>query len=775
LLIALLLTVVLSPVPRLPLGTDDDSSWSAVLGYAHESGLQFGTDIVFTYGPLGFLLTPYHSAAAPGICLAAEVVISFITMFGLCLVGWRLRPLWRCVSLVMLVLTAANTEPRMELVFNLGLLGWGVLCLVEDGAIWPLGVLAGLGVFGGLGKGTLLFTGIMCIAAVSGDLFLRGRRLTGIGLLLGFVLCWVAAWLALGQHISNIGKFITSTLELVKGYSAVMGLEQLPLFVWLGLSIVILAIPIIALRSFGVRRSGQGGQSWRACLRFGWFLAWLFLIWKQGFVRVGRDHIELFLGFVPIMLLALGSFQLEGRLARRLADGLLVLTSLVSLLTLVELFAGDVRACLYRPCLVAVHNAKALFTPRTYWREMRDLQDAEREGMQLPKFRQRIGHASVDVFGFRQSYAVFNDFNFRPRPVFQSYAAYSAALMRRNEAFYHSTNAPQFTLFRLEAIDEHFPPLEDGLLLRDLLFNYELVDGEGPFLLLKRKGAAPAILQFVREGAVRPGELIDLRDQARADLWLELQLEPTLLGRARDFFYQAPPLQLGVWCQGSPNLRRAKFRASAPMLTAGFLASPLLLEGDDILDLYTGVAITRPVAYSIELPAGSKSFWQPSVRFRIYRIVNQLGRCVSPSLARLLKFPGFEVAPTQIVAPTNAILQVAGKPVLFVPPNGEIHFDVPAYARLVRGELGFAPGAYSFGGATEGAQFRIEEQATDGSRRLLYSQTLTPLSNPADRGMKPFSVPCGGEGQRQLILRSLPVSPNNPPWDLTCWGEIGFE
>jgi hypothetical protein len=776
LLSALLLTILLSPVPRLPLGTNDDSSWSAVLGYAHETGLQFGSDVVFTYGPLGFLLTPYHSVAAPGMSLAAGVIVTFVAVLGLCLLAWRLHPVWRVVALVVLVLTAANTEPRMELILNLALLGWGVLCLVETGELLPLVMLAALAVFGGLGKGTLLFTGTMCVVAVAADLFLRGRRLGGLGLLVGFVLCCVAAWLALSQDISNLGKFITSTLEVVRGYSAGMGLDQLPLFVVLGLSIALLGIPVIALGSFGVDRPERGFKAfWRGCLQFAWFSAWLFLIWKQGFVRVGRDHIVLFIGFVPIMLLSFGVFRVKAAFAKYVRGSLVGLVCMLSLVMLVELFAGDVRACLYRPCLLFAHNSKALFTPGAYQREMRELQEAERDAMQLPKLRQRIGNGSVDVFGFRQAYAVFNDLNFRPRPVFQSYAAYSAALMRRNEAFYHSTNAPQFTLFRLEALDEHFPPLEDGFLLRDLLFNYEPVDAEGPFLLLKRKGAAPVVLQYVREGAVRPGELVDLRDQAGADVWLQLELEPTLFGRARDFFYQPPPVELGVWCQGSPNLRRARFPAPAPMLAAGFLASPLLVENDDVLDLYTGTSITRPVAFSIELPAGAESYWQPNVHFRIYRIINQLGRCVTPQLGRLLKFPGFEAAPSQILAPTNAILQVAGQPVLFVPPKGEIHFDVPTYAKLVRGALGFAPGAYSFGGSTEGAQFRIEEELPDVSRQLLYSQTLTPVNNPADRGMKPFSVPCPGEGARRLILRALPVSANSPAWDMTCWARLAFE
>lgn len=774
-LVALALTFILTPLPRLPLGADDDSSWSAVLGYAHRMGLQFGTDIVFTYGPLGFLLTPYYSVATPGLCLAVQVGICFIAMLGLCFVAWRLRPVWRWLLVGIVILTTGNTEPRMELLINLALLSWSLLCLVEPGAPLPPALLVVLAVFGGLGKGTLLFTGTIAVVAVALDSFLSRRRRAGIFLVLGYALCWVAGWLLTGQHLANIGKFLRSTAQMAGGYAAGIGLEQLTPFTRLGLAIIALGLPVLALSAFSVGAQPQVQSRWRGVVRFGWFLAWLFVIWKLGFVRVGRDHIEVFLAFVPVFLLCLQVFFKERRLTKNLGAVLVGLLCVLSLFTLIELFASDVWACLYRPYLNAAHNAKALFTPGAYRQQMHDLQDAEREAMQLPKARRRAGRASLDVFGQRQSYAIFNDFKYKPRPVFQSYAAYTRGLMRRNEAFYGSTNAPQFVLFRLEPIDERFPPLEDALVLRDLLFNYEPLEGEGPFLLLQHKGSAPAVLQYVRDGAVRPGELIDLRDQTNADIWVEIQLNPTLLGRARGFLYQPAPLELGVWLQGSPNLRRAKFMASAPLLAAGFLASPLLLENDDVLDLYSGNQITRPVAYSVELTPATQAFWEPVVRFRIYRIVNQLGRSVSPQLSRLLKFPGFEVAPSSIVAPTNAIVQIGGKPALFVPPGGEIRFTEPLEAKLVRGSLGFAPGAYSLGGATEGAQFRIEEETADGNRRLLYSQTLTPSSNQADRGMKPFTVPCGGEGQRQLILHAVPVSPGGRPWDITCWAGVGFE
>ena len=157
----------------------------------------------------------------------------------------------------------------------------------------------------------------------------------------------------------------------------------------------------------------------------------------------------------------------------------------------------------------------------------------------MPHLRDLIGPASVDVFGQHQVYALLNGLNYRPRPVFQSYLACNARLMRLNEQFYLSGAAPEYVMFSLGPIDRRFPPLEDALLLRDLLINYEPVGAEGEFLLLKFKSSRAPRLKLLREGAVRPGERIELRDFGGADLWLELDLEPTLLGRLRQILLPA--------------------------------------------------------------------------------------------------------------------------------------------------------------------------------------------------------------------------------------------
>ena len=54
---AIVAIVALVPFDPVLASTGLDPSWQQALHHAIERGLQFGTDIVFTYGPLGFAHT----------------------------------------------------------------------------------------------------------------------------------------------------------------------------------------------------------------------------------------------------------------------------------------------------------------------------------------------------------------------------------------------------------------------------------------------------------------------------------------------------------------------------------------------------------------------------------------------------------------------------------------------------------------------------------------------------------------------------------------------
>ena len=79
LLISLVCLTVQTPAPDLGV----DASWLPVLQWAHEHGLQFGTDVVFTYGPLGYLLAPYCFKPPSNWLILVNAALCFQIALGL--------------------------------------------------------------------------------------------------------------------------------------------------------------------------------------------------------------------------------------------------------------------------------------------------------------------------------------------------------------------------------------------------------------------------------------------------------------------------------------------------------------------------------------------------------------------------------------------------------------------------------------------------------------------------------------------------------------------
>src|SRR5271154_2808083 len=81
-----------------------DLSWQAMLVHAHVEGLQFGRDIIFTWGPLGFLCSLAHLGSAGAVPILVWQVLGKLLM-ALALVTLT-RPVeaWRRIAFLAAVL-----------------------------------------------------------------------------------------------------------------------------------------------------------------------------------------------------------------------------------------------------------------------------------------------------------------------------------------------------------------------------------------------------------------------------------------------------------------------------------------------------------------------------------------------------------------------------------------------------------------------------------------------------------------------------------------------
>jgi hypothetical protein len=621
-------------IPEIVATTDLDPSWCSALSYGHVHGLQFGTDCVFTYGPLGFLTTNVFTGYESGYRIAFDALFYFAIALGICLVAWRLNLAGRCLMLGTFILLPAVCHIGPDLPVEIGLFCWTLLCLFEPRRhlLLRLAVLIGIALPMSLGKITFLVTAGVTVGVVAGDLFLRGNRRLAFGLPAAFILSWLCGWVLLGQSLMNLKAFFLNGLAITSGYEQAMGVQSTAKEWTGGIILVLLALAVAAIRSVQAYLPGTPHLRWRRSLIFGWLCAFIFLSWKHGIVR---SNCDLMAGVIAVTVLAMETIPSLWQKARLWNRSLGLVCCVCAILVVNWKQPGYFEHYPMKAADQFIFNDRALAYPPAYFREMSALLQAQQEKAQLPKMRQLIGDSPVDVFGYYQGYALFNGLNYRPRPVFQGYSVYNAALMRLNDQFYDSTNSPEFVLFNLASIDGRYPPLDDSYALRNLLMNYVPVDGEGPFLLLKRQGFVAPKMTLLREEILAPGQRIDLTEFGDVDVWMEITITPSLPGRLRSFLSQPAEAYLAVWGGGSQG-PAAVFRAPAPMLAAGFMASPFAMQTPDILNLYMGTRIARPTGWSVEFAPDTHVFWQDKIVCRLYKIESKLGRDAPIELSRLL-------------------------------------------------------------------------------------------------------------------------------------------
>ena len=638
-LTVIVLTMLILHIPRRVMTTNLEPSWGGVLEYAHGKNLQFGTDIVFTYGPLGYLEQSFFSGQPAGTRMVFDLVMDLTIAIGVCLAAWRACLPWRILLLgLFALLTATVGQATIELPLEAGLFCWSLLCFLEKGPHRRLfsSVLLAFAVVVSMMKCTHFVMASISVASVAGSFVLCRNARGGCGLIVGYVAGLVGFWMFLGQNPLHLVAYLKNSLSVVAGYQAAMGLPSGAAEMVDGMVAVILALLAAVIRSSALYNPPE----WRSRIRRFWFIAWvfciLFLCWKHGFVRNNSD---LLAGFVPVVALALEGMPAPsgGRATLRVARGGTLLCCVLALLIECWRDPDHLKGLAVGEAVRFADNARALLNPVGYFGEMNKTLGVERDRAQLPKLSATIGRGTVDVFGQNQAYALFNDLNYQPRPSIQSYCAYNAMLMDLNERAFAPTVAPEYVMLSLHAIDGRFPPMEDARVLRTLLADYTLVNAEVPFLLLKhwvppaprprtvliREGVVQACLEPL-EGVPLPSQIINVADYSDADLWLEILMEPSLAGRVLQGIYQPPVVGLEVWSR--PPSRPAVFRAPVTMLAAGFIASPLLLQTEDIKNLYIGLAVDRPHKFGISLESGTQALWQDRIRYRIYSFDRKLGR-----------------------------------------------------------------------------------------------------------------------------------------------------
>ena len=609
------------PIGDYAVSVPIDNAWGQIMHVAFEQKMQFGRDIVFTYGPWGFLARGYYP---PTYFLSVVAWLALSSVFiG---AGWRMTRYFtnnQIVSWLWLIgFTALVSIPAGNDLNNL-LSAWGILLLflhfvIEEGAFSPLQALL-VFTLGWLGlvKFTGFMEGALLVAVIALDTIVRHRRFPWI------IPVWLAGilsfWLLACQQLRWFWPFLKHSWAVAGGYSDAM--NDGDLFILAPLAYIVIGAGFCGLMGMLIEpRSGVRGPLFLSGM------CWiLFLSFKQGYVR--NDDVHEIAAVITLMLTGLACMAVAAKREKKLkilAVGMFCASSLFAALS-IGLNDPSGSFCRQLAQTFTPYNLLApvaSLTTRTLEVDYGKSQSLMKEGIPLPPVQ-----GGADLYPYSQDVLFANGVGYCPRPVIQSYSAFTPELARMNAQWLQTDRAAKTLFFAINDPDNRFPSLDDGFSWPELLTLYDLkgISSEsGAYLCLSRSPTPRKFqLQPFLETNVTLGETFNLPSTANGPVWAEIEISKTLTGKLLSFFFKPTILMADIKLANKSE----KIRRIVPGLaSAGFLLSPYIASNEAFLALAKAdsVWLSGKMLLNMRLfeseESNSSFCYQPLVNIRFYRL-----------------------------------------------------------------------------------------------------------------------------------------------------------
>lgn len=545
------------------LGQSLDPSWGIALNYANLNNLNWGTEISFTYGPLAYLCTRINIGENKYFILAYDlfVFINYFFLFFYSIKKSNSKIITFLIILSICLIFPVWSGYAGALILMAFLIFWIRMSLDKPKPIYYFFQIAIV---------TLAFyikfnTGLIAFPLFySGLIYNAIKKNEKLLYLISYLVSPILSVFILSKVLNVfIFPYTKSGMEMISGYNEIMYLENsitnsIPHF-------IILIILLIVVLFFNLNIFNKNDFLKKSSILFLFGISFL-VLYKQTFTRADA-HVYDFFIFVPIISLC--NLDLHINNNKWYTKALLIIVLLIPFKFLI--FDNDrtieIAKKLQKSTYISEFNT---FTPTS---GMHLFPNAA----QLPQsVLQKIGDKTVDIFPWNIQLLLLNKLNYKPRPVIQSYTAYTQYLENMNFDHYNSNQAPEFVIYDLGSIDGRYAFFDESKVNLILTKNYKVVekfdfDGRSLVLLKKRLDFKPINLQKVREYVM----LIDSPLIPQEGIFYEVNLYYNILGKVVSIIEHSPEISLEIRTEDSNT---TKYKTSKALLESGIFYDKIVTE-----------------------------------------------------------------------------------------------------------------------------------------------------------------------------------------------------
>lgn len=427
--------------------------------------------------------------------------------------------------------------------------------------------------------------------------------------------------------------YLQGCLEISSGYSSAMvvvGSE-----VELGCAIAIILLILISL-SLSFK-----SEDLALPLCLGWVL---FLIFKHGFVRAD-GHVAIFASLSPFLI----AFCFK-ETTRKAAQTTCFWGYLCILVIIMFGFSvkniglpGNKLTQILAPESV-LNRLIEWSNPLQYKVKIAEKSDAQLSSVKFPaELRNLIGNRSVDIIPSEISLIAANNLNWKPRPTFQSYAAYTRLLDDINFLSLSKKNR-DYIIYSFNSIDGRHPFFDEPKTFFNLFCNYSflskfpdsILKPNAKFVLLERRPSDICLPDSVQPPKALEWNVNEVLEPRKQTIVLaSIEFRYSFLGKIYKTLFRAPPVKIWInYVDGS----KSEYRMVLDNAVNGIMISHLAKNDQEALLLFNNVLLSQVKSFSLR--TNNPLIYQKTIKLQLFLYSQSIEFVDPPAFVNLARLKG---------------------------------------------------------------------------------------------------------------------------------------
>jgi len=460
-------------IPASPISIGIDPSYMFAFNYFFQHHIPIGENILFTFGPLGFLLFPMPLGDNILIATIIHSIIKFLFIFGSLFLYHQNKKILNFfhyfIVLIALYIIASSISLPYLLIFTplIFLLNYHTNKNILFGIFSSILIALAL-----LTKSSLGIIGISILFSFSIYTWIKKDFKTAAILIFFTIFSFLTIWFLLYNNIIYIPQYLYAIIEFSQGNSSAMTQNPNNNW-WIFTLFIIFFITYPFLSKYKLIQ-----------ILFGITFLATIAMFKYAISR--EDHIfefELFLyHFIFIIFLIEKNITLKN-----------ILHLLMIYLTFIAFIYFTPSRDKIPTHIIQKHFSSIKFNNFNILDVHTSNEKLRQKSEKLIKSRKldtktttTIGNSSIESYPVSTTIFAANKFNWRPRPIFQSYITYTSYLDNINAHFFNSKSAPEYLIWSgAPTLSNHYLLNDNPATIYQILNHYYVINKYNTYSLMQ--------------------------------------------------------------------------------------------------------------------------------------------------------------------------------------------------------------------------------------------------------------------------------------------------